>query len=140
MKPSQLASQLRRIASKIDASKNPDRTLVAKDLKKVLSSLKTGTSSIVYRIITDEPQGICVGFKPSQSALDSIRAETDEWNLVSDDGSHGTPFLTGNGNDIAIIDVEIDDQSIPEGYIPLGMDMYVWRSEKEMLEWGMELV
>ena len=39
MKPSQLASQLRRIASAIDNSKSPDRTLVARDLKKVLQSI-----------------------------------------------------------------------------------------------------
>ena len=39
MKPSQLAIQLRRIASKIEASKNPDRTLVARDLKKVIANI-----------------------------------------------------------------------------------------------------
>jgi len=39
MKPSQLASQLRRIASKIDNSKQPDRSLVAQDLKKVLATV-----------------------------------------------------------------------------------------------------
>jgi len=41
MKPSQLASQLRRIAAAIDKSRNPDRTLVARDLKKVLASVRT---------------------------------------------------------------------------------------------------
>jgi hypothetical protein len=39
MKPSQLASQLHRIASKIEASKNPDRTLVARDLKQILAAV-----------------------------------------------------------------------------------------------------
>jgi len=39
MKPSQLASQLRRIAAAIDNSKKPDRTLVARDLKKVLAAV-----------------------------------------------------------------------------------------------------
>jgi hypothetical protein len=50
MKPSQLASQLRRIASKIDNSKSPDRTLVARDLKKILAGL---TVSSTIPIITD---------------------------------------------------------------------------------------
>ena len=39
MKPSQLASQLLRIASKIENSKSPDRSLVARDLKKVLAGI-----------------------------------------------------------------------------------------------------
>jgi len=39
MKPSQLASQLRRIASKIDSSKNPDRDLVARDLNRIIASV-----------------------------------------------------------------------------------------------------
>jgi len=43
MKPSELASQLRRIASKIDKSRNPDRRLVARDLKKVLVSVDSDT-------------------------------------------------------------------------------------------------
>lgn len=43
MKPSQLASRLRRIASAIDNSKNPNRNLVAKDIRRVL--LAMGDSS-----------------------------------------------------------------------------------------------
>jgi len=39
MKPSQLASQLRRIAAAIDKSRNPDRNLVARDLKKVIAAV-----------------------------------------------------------------------------------------------------
>jgi hypothetical protein len=54
MKPSQLASQLRRIASAIDNSKQPDRTLVARDLKKVLASVSktAGSGSIIIQIIS----------------------------------------------------------------------------------------
>jgi len=44
MKPSQLASQLRRIAAAIDNSRNPDRTLVARDLKKVLVAIRVSSS------------------------------------------------------------------------------------------------
>lgn len=39
MKPGQLISTLRRIASSIERSKNPDRNLVARDLKKVVATL-----------------------------------------------------------------------------------------------------
>jgi len=55
MKPSQLASQLRRIASAIDSSRNPDRRLVARDLKKVLASVSmaagmNGIRAIIGRV------------------------------------------------------------------------------------------
>jgi hypothetical protein len=39
MKPNQLVIVLRRIASNIERSKNPDRNLVARDLKKVVATL-----------------------------------------------------------------------------------------------------
>jgi hypothetical protein len=45
MKPSQLANQLRRIATAIDKSKNPDRKLVARDLKKILFSISRTAAS-----------------------------------------------------------------------------------------------
>ena len=44
MKPSQTAQALRRIASKIQSSKNPDRTLVARDLKKILAAVINSNS------------------------------------------------------------------------------------------------
>jgi hypothetical protein len=47
MKPSQLASQLRRIASAIDNSKQPDRTLVARDLKKVLAGISHSSKIVI---------------------------------------------------------------------------------------------
>ena len=39
MKPSQIADALRRIASRIEKSNNPDRRLVAQDLNKVLAAI-----------------------------------------------------------------------------------------------------
>jgi hypothetical protein len=39
MKPSQLASQLRRIAAAIDRSKNPDRRLVYREIRRALASM-----------------------------------------------------------------------------------------------------
>jgi len=42
MRPSQTAKALRHIASKLDRSTNPDRRLVAKDLKRVLAAIGDG--------------------------------------------------------------------------------------------------
>jgi len=39
MKPSELSRNLRSIAAKIDASRKPDRTLVSRDLKRVLIAM-----------------------------------------------------------------------------------------------------
>ena len=39
MKPSQLSATLRHIAAKIDNSKRPDRTLVARELKRVVAAV-----------------------------------------------------------------------------------------------------
>lgn len=40
MKPSDLAQQLRRIASKIDASKRPSKSLVTRDLRRVIAGME----------------------------------------------------------------------------------------------------
>lgn len=40
MSPSELSASLRRIAAGIDKSKNPDRKLVAKDIKSLLASVE----------------------------------------------------------------------------------------------------
>lgn len=45
MKPSELANSLRRIASAIDNSKSPDRTLVARDLKRILAGISSDPPS-----------------------------------------------------------------------------------------------
>jgi len=44
MKPTQVAQALLNIASKIQASKNPDKNLVARDLKKIISSVEKQAS------------------------------------------------------------------------------------------------
>ena len=46
MKPSQLAAKLRQIATTIDNSKQPDRTLVARDLKKVLAAVNAPDAAL----------------------------------------------------------------------------------------------
>jgi len=82
MKPSQLASQLRRIASAIDNSKNPDRTLVARDLKKILSAVTADQAFIHMNIDLNEhpdldPDGSSsVAF---QNAVESIGGLIENW-------------------------------------------------------------
>jgi len=44
MQPSQFSSELLRIASKIDASKNPSPEAVARDLRRLVSALQPQTS------------------------------------------------------------------------------------------------
>jgi hypothetical protein len=48
MEPSELANSLRRIATAIDQSKNPDRKLVEQDLKKVLAAVESSGSIIIH--------------------------------------------------------------------------------------------
>lgn len=44
MKPSELSKSLRQIAAKIDASKRPDRVLVARDLSKLLTAMSSSST------------------------------------------------------------------------------------------------
>ena len=100
----------------------------------------------IYRLSTGEPNGVCVGFKPSEKALQFLNAEIDEWDLVEDDGStensHGCPvsvWLTDTANDVAIADISYDE-SVKRGWSPLGPDLFIWRSESEMLKHMSEFV
>jgi hypothetical protein len=42
MRPSELSDTLRKIAAKIDASKSPDRTTIANDLRRVITATESG--------------------------------------------------------------------------------------------------
>lgn len=130
MTPSHVAAKLRAIASKIDQSKNPDRKLVARDIKHILSAL---AGSKVQRIITDEPQGIAVGFHLSDDELGQLGATVDEWDLVSDDGGlDSIPVLIDN--DKISIRPYPSQEEISNGIRPLGPDMHVWRSKQEVFD------
>ncbi len=84
-----------------------------------------------YRVVTDEPIGVAVGFKPSDELLAEIGAEIDELDVVKDDGSNGIPWHVGEGTEIEIRDVELED-GMKQGLMPLGMELEIWRSEEEM--------
>jgi len=64
MKPSELANSLRRIAAAIDNSKSPDRTIVARDLKKVLAAVQINWHAMAGALFIALRQ---TKFKPNQS-------------------------------------------------------------------------
>ena len=146
MKPSEVSNTLRRIASKIDNSVNPQRSFVAKDLRRVIMAMSHG--QIIYRVITDEPQGVCVGFEPSQELLDKINGVTDEFNLIADDGSEsnfenmtGIVYFPGSdsGNDVAIRHDFMTQEELDKGMSPLGPDMMIWRTPEDFAQWCYEV-
>lgn len=53
MKPSQIASNLRRIATRIENSKNPSRTLVGLDLRRMLTAMDEPTDVSLIKVNDD---------------------------------------------------------------------------------------
>lgn len=78
-----------------------------------------------YVVILDEPQGLCVNFKPKGDEI-----EVDKYTIVSDDGGEFYKYL--DGAKIAIVR-EWDDDCEPQ-------DNYIWRSEAEFNEWLEEMI
>jgi len=54
MKPSQVSVELRRIASRIEASKNPDRTKVMNDVRRIMSSMNRTGSGVRLAMTVSE--------------------------------------------------------------------------------------
>jgi hypothetical protein len=72
MKPSQLASQLRRIAAAIDNSKNPDRNLISRDLKKVLYTISSPIQQGAERKPSlSEVKAMLIGLEPDHGGYGS---------------------------------------------------------------------
>ena len=105
MKPSQLASQLRRIAAAIDNSKNPDRTLVAKDLKKVLAAVSSGTGALRAIIENEEIVGIEADFNGKKYVLDYPCDDDGDDRELDDATAFKMVETTYKGQD----DQEVDD-------------------------------
>ena len=88
MKPSQLAQSLKRIASEIEASKKPNKELVIRDLKNVISSMnrKANETTIYFEMPSDQDWeldfwnriGEDPGFEQLASAFQAIGAEVDD--------------------------------------------------------------
>ena len=60
MKPSQIASKLRQIASAIDKSKNPRRDLVAAGINSILASIRIGARLVLIKT-EEHPEGGAAG-------------------------------------------------------------------------------
>jgi hypothetical protein len=72
-----------------------------------------------YRVTTDEPQGVCIGFKPALT-------ECDEFDLLCDNG----------GDFVHIGDGTLRINRLPEGAEP---DLMIWRTPDEFDEWAEEM-
>jgi hypothetical protein len=95
------------------------------------------------RIITDEPEGVCVGFELSKEELDEFGLSADLWQIQSDNGGENdVPEIHDvgcSGIDPSCVGV-ISLREEPEdwqaaSFIPLGPDMEVWRSREQFDEW-----
>ncbi|MFA5202935.1 MAG: hypothetical protein WC708_00780 [Lentisphaeria bacterium] len=124
MTPSRLAIVLRQIATRIDNSKSPRRDLVSCELKRVLAAVETPKKA--YRIITDEPVAVTVGFVPEGT-------EFDEYDLISDDG--GEFVFIDDENNMSISKDGHNINQDPEWPEP---DLLIFRSKEEFDEWMTE--
>jgi hypothetical protein len=136
LSPSRLSARLRSVADRIDRSRLPSRSAVAAELRRVLAAVGDNKA---YRVTTDEPQGLCVGFRPSDELLEQLGAEVDEWDVGEDDGSDGaTPYVDGATGSLIIVDLDVDrwaaDPALMERMSPLGQDLSVWRDEQEVVD------
>ncbi len=114
MRPSQLSAALRQIASRIDASRNPSRELVAKDLRRVVAVMGLG-------IMLDEESGGYL-FDMEEVYTDRDRVQYE----VSGTDSSGKPFkglftahLTVDGGDVSVTGWDWDCK---EGDLPAEAD------------------
>jgi hypothetical protein len=93
MKPSELANSLRRIAAAIDASKKPDRRLVARDLKKILSAIKSrffevnaGNLGPYFVIVNPEDERV---WEDTKEYLKDCELVLEIYEVNSLNGEHG---------------------------------------------------
>ena len=80
MKPTQVAAALRHIAAKIDNSRNPDKTLVARELKRVINIIATDVTEIqiINNDFENAERGLAqVKFNgvPTKTDFDKIKSE-----------------------------------------------------------------
>lgn len=94
MKPSQLANQLRLMASKIDRSKKPDRRLVANDLKRIVGTLNetvnidhNAVKSAIEKAFSEIQNGKDVVGVGSGEPFDTLSSQYEYFiTMNSDDG------------------------------------------------------
>jgi len=129
MKPSQTVQALRHIASKLDGSTNPDRSLVAADVRRVLARIATNylyVSSASGDTLWELPDG--TDMNQLQSFSDRYNT-TEEWTKRGGDGT-----VTAIEGDDALIEFASERRGEPvtsleeakdqaEGYGPIDPQM-----------------
>lgn len=94
--PSQVASALRQIASKIDASKNPDRTLVTRDIRALLAAVAGGKADFKVKDLGDGRWQV-TGQSADGEKVDAILKIKDEGaNITWEDGGETGGILPGD--------------------------------------------
>lgn len=76
-------------------------------------------TTFAFRVITDEPQGFCIGFDPGTK-------NQDRWEVAEDIGD--VPFI---GNDGRLFLLTKEHVKVPEG-----TDMLIWRTPEEFAKWA----
>lgn len=78
-----------------------------------------------FRVVLDEPVGICVGFKPKQTDLNM-----DEYELLSDDKGSNVFILDGK----IVVSKSGDLHNYEQTQYP-EPDLLIWRTPDEFNEW-----
>lgn len=125
MSPSDISSRLRAVAERLDVSRRPSVSLVSSELRGILAAVEPTKA---YRIVTDEPLGIAVGFVPEGAEY------YDEFDVTSDDGG-GFVFISPDATSLFISKERHHPGQNPEWPEP---DLLVFRSPDDWESWKAE--
>lgn len=94
MSPAQVSQELRRIATKIERSESPSKSLVAKDISHLIRSVKTGASRLMTSGGEDPSMGDLFGEKGLEAKVKAyLKSVKDLFNV-----------------DFTLREIDIDDQ------------------------------
>ena len=93
----------------------------------------------IQRLVTDEPQGVLVGFTLTDAEAEELGGFVDDWEIASDDGGEDSvPVWTADDR----LDDRLEIRPEPNrfeiattGIVPMGPDLEVWRSRDELNAW-----
>ncbi len=125
--------------------------LIPRDLtnaQPLAHSKMSNPPQIVFRVVTGEPDGICVGFDPREYCAD---IEVDEYELLADYGGEYV-FITGDTPQKIIIHGQKGDPTyklehylrLPDGVMKFfslypELDLFIWRTPAEFEQWRAEI-
>jgi hypothetical protein len=114
MSPDQVAAELRRIASKIERSKSPDRTLVARDIRSVVSSVRAGASRLMTSGGEDPSMGDLFGEKGLEAKVKAyLKSVKDLFNV---DFALREIDIDDNGAGHAVFEYMVPEAEEPESF------------------------